>query len=120
MSDPDNANLAAILGQLRSALSLLAATKGQQKARLSSLGVWPSIDELGLEYDDIYPTAHGLREAGCISVTAEETLDEISALLSTAAEEEPHFWSADSLDGDTWRRARNLAQRALSELEAGP
>lgn len=117
MRNSDTGASGAMVAQLRSAVALLASSKAQQVSYLRSLGVLPSVDELGLEYDDIYPSVHSLRIAGCMSLAAEGALDGLSALLSAASEEDPHFWSADSLDGDTWQRVRSLARNALSELE---
>ena len=106
------------LGELRRSLALLASSETDQRAHLVQLGTLPSLDELGLEFDDIYPTAHWMAARGMISEEAERAIDGIARALREAGREDPYFWDERTLTGSAWQAIRGLARRALAHVGA--
>ena len=93
-------------------LGRLADPADLQLAYLSQLGVEGSIDELALEFDDVFrPLAPALSERGASDVVA--ALGAVDAALGS----ETLGWSAAALlESPEWNRIRALAGTAKGSL----
>lgn len=102
------------LAAARAVVDRLSWPAEDQLSYLKDLGVEGSIDELGLEFDDVWLAVKPLLAASDEALLWRfEALDE--ALASDALR-----WDAESLQqSGRWREVRELARRA-SELIGGP
>ncbi len=93
---------------LREAVARLAASATVQRAYLQELGVVPSADELGLEFDDaLAPVRHQLHgEAAAALRILDELLSEMDETL----------WSTNALEDQAWQRVRETAETAKRAL----
>jgi hypothetical protein len=105
-----------VLRQLCSVAKRLAAPAPDQARYLAALGTAPSVDELGLELDDLVAIVPRLVDDGVLSelqMKALTSLDRKLAEMSTSAE----LWTMNALVGHpTWAEVRRLAAVAAREL----
>lgn len=89
------------------ALERLASSANDQRDYISSLGLVPMLDELALEYEDLYPALapvlHSLHKGAVIS----RECSEISAALDSPT----LGWGFDDLASDEWAAIRVRAAR---------
>jgi hypothetical protein len=107
-----------LLGDFGMVLDRLSAPAEVQVAYLSQLRSGPSLDELALEFDDIY------RPLGWRLATVERGAELITACesLEASLRSETLGWAFADLDSDEWAAIRMLAQDArlkLSQMELG-
>lgn len=105
------------LVDLTRVIQLLAASSPEQQQHLQALGSWPALDELGLEFDDIYavvPQLLGRRE---VSAEAVQAIDELNAILAQSPSGSV-LWTEGALDRPEWVQVRESASRALQLLRA--
>ena len=107
------------LAELVRTVSLLGASADAQREHLQALGTWPSLDELGLEFDDIYPCLPALRSTQVVSDQAAAAVDRVFRLLRVSRGANVQFWDAASLPGSQWEAVREAAQAALRLLPSG-
>jgi hypothetical protein len=105
-------------------LGLLAAPWDEQRAYLERLfGKRLTVDELGLEFDDIVPVALAQGRHGGLSDEALRAVRDLNEQLTAMSDRpDPRLWTVDGLrESPDWARVRTLAQSALSLLpsEAG-
>lgn len=107
-----------LLTQLAGAVEKLAAPADEQIAYLDKLGVLPSIDEIGLEFDDV--AAAGLSASSGLSASQRDAVGQLDLILrdmSTSGRE--NLWTPNALRSDSrWEVVRATARRTLSELRA--
>lgn len=89
-------------------LSMLAVDQVEYP---KALGVEGSIDELGLEYDDVWPPLRKLL------TPADEELRLAMEALDLALSSASISWAAEDLETSDWRRIRELAQNVLDVLD---
>jgi hypothetical protein len=98
--------------ELVEAVKRLAAPPDEQRAHLRSLDTSPSLDELGLEFDDV----SGLQGGVTTSTPWGMALNELSAALSAiSGPDHAELWTVDALDGREWAEIRALARRAIEQ-----
>ena len=98
---------------LYAVLHRLCSSADDQLRYLRGLGVGDSIDELGLEYDDVWMVFVGLLDE------AEGELQTRLQDLDRALSSDDLIWEAGALrDSLAWRRIRDLARHALEALGA--
>ena len=92
----------------------LAADADQQLRHIDALGA-VSIDELGLELDDVWP---GIRESRRLRPQEKAAIDELYEYIdSMSGEANAALWTEDGVrTAAEWRRVRDLAAVALREL----
>ncbi len=97
---------------LRDALERLASDSETQGRYLQSLGSWPSLDELGLELDDVAQAANSW-----VSPSLQDRVQRLSIKLAAmSGEQNARLWEPDALDGPEWAEVRALASAALDAL----
>lgn len=99
------------LSDLSGAVARLAMPAREQIEYLEQLGTAPSVDELALEFDDLYlPVAARWRATGNRS--------ELLGLLAQidAALRAQNAWTVDDLDSKSWVEIRQLAKSALARF----
>lgn len=98
------------LQALAGSLGRLAAPAANQIAYLTALGVADLVDELALEFDDLYrPRVGQLQQASAQSSVACRDLDR---MLSN----DQLGWTFADLESREWERIRATAARALDAL----
>jgi hypothetical protein len=96
--------------ELLEALKRLAAPAEEQVAYLRGLGSFPSLDELALEFDDVFGPPGTPPPDGAW----EDALRSLDAVLNAmSGRENSHLWIADALDGPEWAAVRALARDAV-------
>lgn len=101
-----------LLGQLMSALSRLAAPADSQLKWVSELG--GSLDELGLEFDDV---AHAIIGQELVDPGHRVALQELEAQLQRLSP--PQDWTPEALlESEKWQVIRSRAGRLHADLEA--
>jgi hypothetical protein len=103
-------------GELKRTLTLLAMPAEEQLAYLAELG--GSLDELGLEFDDIGGSAAGLQRAGRLAPAQVAAIgairDQLKSMSGTA---NAMLWRKEAIQTDErWHRVRELAKEALRLL----
>lgn len=98
--------------ELVHSIKRLAAPADEQIAYLRRLGSFPSLDELALEFDDMFGPAGTLPEGSPEWVEALRKLDQ--RLDEISGHENEHLWLAQALEGTEWTEVRDLARNALA------
>jgi len=91
----------------------LSNEENKQEAYLKAIGTFPSLDELGLEFDDIYLA---VCEENTIGLTNNQkrSLKEVNeALLKISGDLHKEEWMSVSLGNASWAQIRLLAKEAL-------
>lgn len=108
----------AVITQLRAVLTRLAADSTEQKAYLRKLGVKARLDELALEFDDIFPVVDQVHENAFISPDQLEALRLVDeSLREMSGAHQKRLWEVDSLDSKEWEEVRGRAREALRLLD---
>jgi hypothetical protein len=74
------------------------------------LGVADSLDELALEFDDLYRPIRGVLESLPNGAAISEACEAVDAALTSEA----LGWTFDDLNSPDWDGVRQLASRALA------
>lgn len=103
---------------LVASLRRLAAPAHVQVHYLKDLGVYPSADELALEFHELALTSRRHVVAGDISMTEAAAVERLDRQLgSLGGEEHASLWTADALRSrDEWREVRASASECLTIL----
>lgn len=118
MTEPTDEDLRWKKTRLAEALARLAAPAAEQRAYVRALGTAPCIDELALEFDDMYVVKPLMLSRGALSTAETVPLDAVDALLKAmSGRHQAVLWDLDALDKPEWARVRELARSALSCLE---
>ena len=118
MTEPTDENLRWMKARLAETLARLAAPAAQQRAYIEQLGSAPCVDELALEFDDMYIVKPLMLSRGALSTAETVPLDAVDALLKAmSGRHQAVLWDLDALDKPEWARVRELARSALSCLE---
>ncbi len=98
---------------LRDSLERLGAEAERQARYVRDLGLWPSLDELALELDDVAGAAESWMtpEATARVRALSNKLGEMSG------EANAHLWEPTALGGPEWADVRVLARQALAALD---
>jgi hypothetical protein len=101
--------------QLREALKLLAAPAEAQIIYLKNLGVFPSVDELALEFYDLAVLADSKLQEGQINASQYRSAREIdSKLAEISGEKNTGLWEPNALfNAPSWEEVRSMAKQAL-------
>lgn len=104
---------------LQEALKRLAEPFTQQADYLKTLGIWPSIDELALELDDVAPLVPEAVRKGELSKEVELAVERVHEKLDEmSGQQNAHLWTPDALaNSSEWETVRLLASEALRKLE---
>ncbi len=103
-----------VIDELRRVLTLLAAQAGEQLAYLRGLGP-VSIDELGLEFDDIAGAARAAVREDDVAGALAALGDQLSRM---SGQEHAALWTDQGLaTSPEWAAVRDLAGRALRLLD---
>jgi hypothetical protein len=97
---------------LRSALTRLAARPDKQKRYLTTLGVADMLDELALEFDDMYRVV-----APTLAAEFGEEAAEKCEALDASLRSGSLGWRFADLTSPEWENIRSLAMSALEELQ---
>lgn len=101
--------------QLFSALDALTWQPDKQLDYTHRLSV--GIDELALDFDDIYRLAQGKAQEGLVPAAILDAIDPIDAHLKIMTEVGPGAWTESALRNTReWHDLRDLAQSAKSRL----
>ncbi|MFF4533962.1 hypothetical protein ACFY1P_32420 [Streptomyces sp. NPDC001407] len=96
---------------LARALELLAADAEEQVAYVSELGV--GVDELALEFDDLFRHAHGLVASELIPGAVIEALRTVDVELRNMTDSSDSLWEEDAVRAaPEWRSLRSAARNA--------
>src|ERR1700688_3573652 len=96
------------------AVERLAAPADEQAAYIRSLGTWPSMDELALEFDDSFSPLRAA-ESAATAPTDFVALGSLDRQLSEmSGHTNSHLWIEDALGGAEWQHVRELASAALA------
>jgi hypothetical protein len=96
--------------ELLESLKRLAAPADEQVAYLRDLGSFPSLDELALEFDDVFGPPGTPPPEGPWA----DALSKLAAALNAmSGQENSHLWTADALNGPEWAEVRSLAREAI-------
>ncbi|MEX0781160.1 MAG: hypothetical protein WD557_00810 [Dehalococcoidia bacterium] len=107
----ERVRLANALGFLREATMHLSLPWEEQVAWLKEARVYPTVEELGLDFGAWYPMADQFVEAGLLSPPALAQLSEIGQLLDALAEGDEENWLPEALDSDPrWGKIREIAR----------
>jgi hypothetical protein len=99
--------------ELLASVKRLAAPADEQTAYLKQFGSFPSLDELALEFGDMFGPPGTPPPTGPEGWT--EGLRRLDAMLSQmSGRDNAHLWSADALDGPEWAAVREVARAALA------
>jgi hypothetical protein len=99
--------------ELVQSIKRLAAPADEQVAYLQRLGSFPSLDELALEFADMFGPAGTLSFNGPPGWV--ETLQKLDQRLDAmSGQDNAHLWIAQALDGTEWAQVRQLARKALA------
>jgi hypothetical protein len=97
--------------ELVQAVRRLAASPDEQVAHVRRLGSYPSLDELALEFDDVFGPPGTTPPAGGWG----DALRRLDATLSAmSGPENAHLWEPDALHGPEWAKVRARAREALA------
>src|SRR5438128_9533542 len=107
-----------VLRQLRDSLATLAASSHQQAEHIRQLGN-ASVDELGLEFDDIAPAALAMTGPSELNSDQREAIAALDDQLSRmSGPEHSELWTVEALNSALeWTKVRELAQEALRRLD---
>lgn len=108
-----------LLARVQEALYWIAEPYDKQIEHLKEMKVWPGVDELALELDDVAPIVPEALERGEISSEIELAVRRVSDKLGEMSEQEnAHLWTPDALasSGD-WEAVRSLALKALRQIK---
>jgi hypothetical protein len=111
-----------LLVELMRAVGRLALSADEQIAFLKRKGLYPSLDELVLEFDDLLPFVAQFPENGWLSKNDEQILSEIRGLLDKmSGHESEDIWNETSLRTHRlWTELRHTAAAFLTTNEAAP
>src|SRR5574341_1587583 len=100
-------------------ISMLAASADEQIEYLKGYRVLPGIDELALEFDDVYVMVPQLVEQGLITTEQCEAVDSLSDKLKVmSGMQNAHLWTPDALiSSPEWADIRRLASTAKRLLQ---
>lgn len=114
--------LEALRSQLQEALTRLAAPAEEQIAHLRRMEVWPSVDELALELDDLMKLLPEALNRGEVSHEEEALIRQVGEVLGTmSGEEKAALWDANQLAvAEEWEQVRRLANQAREGLGGVP
>lgn len=101
------------LSALNSAVARLALPAREQIGYLEQLGTAPLVDELALEFDDIYLAAAAQWGASSIRSELLGLLAQIDAALAAQ-----NAWTVDDLESRSWAEIRQLAKSALARIQS--
>jgi hypothetical protein len=101
---------------LLKAVERLAAEPRVQEEWLRSIGTWPMLDELALDFEyEFDRVRHGPDDA--LSLGALHALRELNSHLDEiSGEQRAELWQPEALRGPEWRRACELAHRARAAM----
>ena len=103
------------LFDLQIVLARLAAPAAEQRSYLEQLGVFPSIDELALEFDDVMALVPQLVGEGHLTDAQTETMHAIDQKLSEMSKN-PLLWEIEALaKHPDWEEIRNIAIAASED-----
>ncbi|GAA2341897.1 hypothetical protein OKJ48_21590 [Streptomyces kunmingensis] len=92
---------------------MLGADAPEQRAWTERLGV--GVDEVALQYDDMYHFADRLLSEGRLRPQTLPILRRIDAQLAAMTHAgDPDLWSREALAAPAWALTRDLARRALA------
>lgn len=99
------------LGFLREATTHLALPAQEQVAWLKAAGVYPTVEEFGLDFGAWFPMASQFVEAGLLTSSALGQLSEIDRLLDALSEGPEESWLPEALGSDPrWAKVREIAR----------
>ena len=98
--------------QLLESVKSLAAPPDEQVAYLRQLGTFPSVDELALEFDNMFDAA-GTDPLGGAREWQEAVRRLDLILRRMSGPENAHLWVVEALDGPEWAEVRGAARHAL-------
>ena len=103
---------------LVASLRRLAAPANVQVLYLKDLGVYPSADELALEFHELALTSRRQIVAGEISIVEGAAVERLDRQLGNFSGRDYAFlWTADALgSADEWRKVRASASECLTIL----
>ena len=97
--------------QLLDAVKRLAAPPDEQVAHVHALGAFPSLDELALEFDDVFGPTGSSPPAGEWA----DALKRVAATLSAmSGPENADLWTPEALHGPEWAEVREVAREAIA------
>jgi hypothetical protein len=103
-------------------LTLLAMTSDEQLQYIKELGTYPLIDELALEFDDVYRLFEFIEETDEFELLPSQALSglkEIDLALDKLSDPEELFsWYEDGLLDPRWDAIRSQARSILEILES--
>ena len=112
----EEARKQALVESLRGSLRRLASPATEQRRYLEELGVSPDVDELALEFDDLWPSVRPFS-----SEALRCCCDELDRYFGTfSGKTFEALWHVDALSRSEWEGVRELAGRALAALPARP
>jgi hypothetical protein len=107
--------------ELLLALARLAHPPDQQINYLRELGVYPSADELGLEFHELALLAPNQLQAGELSAKQRDAILALDSTLQTmSGPANAKLWTVDALTSSPeWDEVRRLAKESLNTLSVG-
>lgn len=116
-----------LLEQLRSAISLLAASPEDQRLYMIEIGRGTNsleideatnIDELGLQFEDASYLVAQLARKGELNAEAVEHIEDLNNLmLRLSGMKNSDFWTIKALyEDDRWAQVRALARKSLVRM----
>ena len=108
------------LEELLSVLSLLAASPETQLSYLKNLGIEEAVDELALEFDDVWLQCRNKLQEGLLTETQFTKIENLSVMLDKmSGGENSRMWTEVAVRGDRqWSQIRETASRCIVEFLA--
>ena len=102
---------------LRDVTARLASPAEDQLAYLRRLGVAPAVDELALEFDDMYKPIALLRRNNVISAETERALRSLDSRLELMSQN-ADLWTDQAVrEASPWQDVRHLGAQAVTLLD---
>lgn len=102
---------------LINSIKLLASTPNEQREYLKKHGLFPSTDEIALEFDDAYQHVAGQTDQ-LLPTSISNKLKRINSILNVLSNPgDNNNWDEQSLDNSEWTAIREIANKILSEIE---
>ena len=97
-------------------LKVLASSAQVQLSYLDSLGS-PSVDELALEFEDLFLIASSKLEAGELTSLQFENLEVLDSMFDKISGVDKHWTTSSLCESAEWEEIRKLANLCLKQFD---
>ena len=107
-----------LINKIISVIKLLAQSASQQLNYLNSIGAIDNVDELALEFDDVFIVMTSQSNT-FLSEEQKKLICDLNLYLDAMSEEEnEHLWTTNALlNSKEWAEVRRISKLCLAALE---